>query len=414
MVNPSAMSGRRQRVRASWFWSVENEPCPDAELEFEIGPSQRTRDAIPKVELDGYCIVPAAINSHTHFDLSFVERPIPANGRFVEWILGVVQARLEYVRSGSGDSQAFELAWLRGLQECRSYGTRAVVDMTPIGLCGFVASQDFAEHDCRLISLFELLEPTTQRAEETRNFLERAEKQAEVQKGTSKKWGLSPHAPYTVSAALLQRAMANVESALTSIHFLESQSEVEFLEKRTGELADFSVGLNDRLESIEHVLSIFAGCASPLLLAHCNYPTEMVLQWLAEHRHKVAVVYCPRTHQHFGHSPYPMDEFLSRNVRVLLGTDSLASNPDLDIRQEAVCVARNYPNLSAEKIWRMFTVDAAGVHSDSMYRSDKGVWNIDDWAAIPIPNSCTESHEIPQACLERLLQSKPLRSFILT
>ena len=48
-----------------------------------------------------------------------------------------------------------------------------------------------------------------------------------------------------------------------------------------------------------------------------------------------SIVYCPRTHAAFGHPPHPFRDFLARGVRVALGTDSLASNPDLDLLAEA-------------------------------------------------------------------------------
>ena len=40
------------------------------------------------------------------------------------------------------------------------------------------------------------------------------------------------------------------------------------------------------------------------------------------------LVYCPRTHAAFGHPPHPFRDFLAQGVRVALGTDGLASNPD--------------------------------------------------------------------------------------
>ena len=55
-----------------------------------------------------------------------------------------------------------------------------------------------------------------------------------------------------------------------------------------------------------------------------------------------SVAYCPRTHAAFGHPPHPFREFLARGVRVCLATDSLASNPDLDILAEARVVRSRY------------------------------------------------------------------------
>jgi cytosine/adenosine deaminase-related metal-dependent hydrolase len=72
-----------------------------------------------------------------------------------------------------------------------------------------------------------------------------------------------------------------------------------------------------------------------------------------------SVVYCPRTHTAFGHPPHPFRQFLARGVRVALGTDSLASNPDLSVLAEARFVHRQHPDLSAEVVLRMATLSGA-------------------------------------------------------
>src|SRR5262249_18301442 len=73
----------------------------------------------------------------------------------------------------------------------------------------------------------------------------------------------------------------------------------------------------------------------------------------------VSIVYCPRTHAAFGHAPYPLREYLAAGVRVALGTDSLASNPDLDVLAEARLVRRFFPDVPAADVIRMVTRDAA-------------------------------------------------------
>ena len=67
------------------------------------------------------------------------------------------------------------------------------------------------------------------------------------------------------------------------------------------------------------------------LFVHCNYLAARLSRSSPNH----SIVYCPRTHAAFGHPPHPFREFLARGVRVCLATDSLASNPDLDILAEA-------------------------------------------------------------------------------
>jgi cytosine/adenosine deaminase-related metal-dependent hydrolase len=96
------------------------------------------------------------------------------------------------------------------------------------------------------------------------------------------------------------------------------------------------------------------GIGTPLLLIHGNYwsPPQTVP---ANH----TVVYCPRTHAAFGHPPHPFRDFLARGVRVALGTDSLASNPDLHILAEARFIHARYPDVPGPALLRMLTLSGA-------------------------------------------------------
>ena len=57
--------------------------------------------------------------------------------------------------------------------------------------------------------------------------------------------------------------------------------------------------------------------------------------------------------------PHPFRDFLARGVRVALGTDSLASNPDLDILAEARFVHAHHPFVLGATLLRMATLDGA-------------------------------------------------------
>ena len=106
-------------------------------------------------------------------------------------------------------------------------------------------------------------------------------------------------------------------------------------------------------EDIGHVLRLLNG-RSPTLLVHCNFlpPDDPIPA-------NASVVYCPRTHAAFGHPQHPLREFQRRGVRVALGTDSLASNPDLSILSEMRFLASRHPDLPADLILRMGTLCGA-------------------------------------------------------
>jgi cytosine/adenosine deaminase-related metal-dependent hydrolase len=95
------------------------------------------------------------------------------------------------------------------------------------------------------------------------------------------------------------------------------------------------------------------------LVIHGNYLGNDEWRFLAAHCHRMSLVYCPRTHSYFAHPRYPLTQLLAAGVTVALGTDSRASNPDLDLLAEMRHVARLYAELNPQEILRMGTLAGA-------------------------------------------------------
>jgi cytosine/adenosine deaminase-related metal-dependent hydrolase len=106
------------------------------------------------------------------------------------------------------------------------------------------------------------------------------------------------------------------------------------------------------------------------LVVHGNYLADDELQFLATHPH-MTLVYCPRTHAYFGHAPHPWRTLQLHGGRVILGTDSRASNPDLDLFAEAKFLAARHPQVDPAELLAMITRQAA----EALFgeRSDIGV-----------------------------------------
>ena len=73
----------------------------------------------------------------------------------------------------------------------------------------------------------------------------------------------------------------------------------------------------------------------------------------------MSLVFCPRTHRYFRHTAYPIHAIIERGINLAVGTDSLASNPDLNVLQELREIARTYPQIADETIIEMGTINGA-------------------------------------------------------
>ena len=304
-------------------------------------------------DLGNVALLPGLINAHTHLELSDVEQPIgAAGGGFVAWIE-------ELIRRRQGRSLSAEAVIAGGLAESVRQGVVAVADTVQPGW----PPGAYCAAPIDTAAFLELIGPT---AESVTAELELAT--GHLSQGIGAKiLGLSPHAPHTVHDALLDAiaTLAARSGTLLSMHLAESREEMQLLRWGTGPLREL-LAARGRWEA-----SRFTVPKRPLdylkrlaqagraLVVHGNYLDDEEIAFLGQHRAGLSVVYCPRSHAHFGHSPYPLAKMLAAGVRVALGTDSRASAPDLSVLAEMRAAARQHREVPGEAIVRMATLDAA-------------------------------------------------------
>jgi cytosine/adenosine deaminase-related metal-dependent hydrolase len=262
-------------------------------------------------------VLPGLVNAHTHLDLGALRgRLPPPGGDFTAWLRAVI----DYRRSSS--TEEWLAAARAGVAESLRAGTTLVGDIST----GGVSSEALAAGPLRATSYFELIGLTRPRARQAwadaRAWLRR---QAVTD---TYRPGLSPHAPYTVRRGLFRLAART--GLPLAVHLAETRAELELLVSQTGPIRQFLESLGawdpDGLVPALGWTTDLLARGGPLALAHGNY--------LEGPPARAVVVYCPRTHAYFGHPQHPFAALLRAGGRVALGTDSLASNPDLSVLAE--------------------------------------------------------------------------------
>jgi cytosine/adenosine deaminase-related metal-dependent hydrolase len=179
-----------------------------------------------------------------------------------------------------------------------------------------------------------------------------------------------------------------------AVHLAESEAELELLYHRRGPFVAFlkGLGLWDDAELAAGFPEVMAVCdfRQPRLFVHGNRlpPTVRISRGSA-------IVYCPRTHAAFGHPPHPFRSFLSQGATVCLGTDSLASNPDLDLLAEARFVRARAPDLPGDVLLKMATQSGAEAlgWGDECGTLEPG--KSADVVAVPLPDTdAADPHEL--------------------
>jgi cytosine/adenosine deaminase-related metal-dependent hydrolase len=346
-------------VTARWVFPVSGPPLEGGRVTIQgerivaVEPRGRRAD----VDLGDAAILPGLVNAHTHLDLSGMRDLAPPSPDFTGWLRQVIAHRRgrspEQVRA---DVEA-------GLAECLRCGTTLLGDISGDG-----GSWDVLAHaPLHAVVFRELLGLTEDRANRA---VEEAEHWLEAHLATETcRPGLSPHAPYSVRSNLFGRAAvrANRVKCPLAVHLAETLAELDLLHRRRGPFVPFlkEIGVWDPkgLAKSPRLVMGICDCFIPLLFIHGNF-----LAPSANIPRKATIVYCPRTHAAFGHPPHPFRDFLARGVRVALGTDSLASNPDLDLFAEARFVHHCNPDVPGATLLRMATLsgaEALGWHDET-------------------------------------------------
>jgi cytosine/adenosine deaminase-related metal-dependent hydrolase len=367
---------------ARWIVPVSSEPLEGGTITVEgttIAAVEPKGVRTPDVDLGNVAIIPGLVNCHTHLDLSGARGKIPPTNpeHFTDWLKGVIA----YRRSRTPEQTQADIR--EGLAECLRYGTTLVGDITAGG-----ASWDaLVVAQLRAVAFLELIGLKLERAEVSRHKAE-----AWMNEGESNfcRRALSPHAPYSVhkdlfvEAGRLCRLFENGKRPL-AIHLGECREEIDLLHRKHGPFRAFLESMNvwDREGLSDDFASIMKCCdfGQPKLFIHMNHVAPS-----ARIPRNSTCIYCPRTHAAFGHPRHPFREFQARGVRVALGTDSLASNPDLDLLAEARFIHSIRPEVPCEELLRMATLTGAEALGWADETGSLEVGKSADFVVLPLPD----------------------------
>lgn len=279
----------------------------------------------------GAALLPGLVNTHTHLELTGLDGQVPDDG-FIAWI-GTLRAR-----KAERTPECFLEAARRGVRDGWAIGVTTVADTGDTG----AVARALSELGGSGIAYQEVFGPHPDQVDASMAGL-RAQIAALAPLASPRvRLGVSPHAPYSVSAPLYAAASAwaRLERLPLAVHLAESEDESLLL----GGSGGFAEMWRRR--------------GIPLLETGCS-PVE----WLARHgvlgretlcihvvragagdvatlaRTGAAVAHCPRSNLRHGHGTAPLGALLDAGIRVGVGTDSVASVAPLDLLAEARAAA---------------------------------------------------------------------------
>lgn len=325
---------------AHWLLPIIHEPIENGAIAVEdsqivaVGARTEVLGQFPDARVHDFgeaAIIPGLVNTHSHLELTAMRGFLEAEEEdFFAWLRKLTIARM------SMTSDDLVISATCGAIEAARAGITCVGDSSSSAIDSMKALQDAG---LRGIVYQESFGPDPNFAPmNVRKLREQVDSMFALQTNLVRA-GVSPHAPYTVSAPQLEliSRMAIDEKLPLMMHAAESEAERLFMLKGEGAFAD---GLRKRgiewyapgLSSIQYLDRHGVMDTKPLL-AHCIHVDDADIELI--NQRNAGIAHCPKSNAKLRHGRAPLGKFLEQKVKVGLGSDSVASNNTCDILEEA-------------------------------------------------------------------------------
>jgi len=348
--------------------------------------------AAADVDLGNVAILPGLVNAHTHLELSFLRDRIPPAQAFVDWIRGVVASR---ARAGDPRGPEVLQSIEEGIAEAIRCGTALVGDISNT----LIPFEFLARSRLGGIVFHELIRFN---APEPEAYVEQAVGRLQALGAAERvRTSLAAHAPYSVAPLVfraIRKAVDRWPSVPTSVHLCESPEEMEFIASGTGAWREFLHEMGAWSASW-----VPPGTSPVQYLDDCGFLDDRVLAIhgvqmsssdLARLRARgTTLVTCPRSNARTGVGNPPLEAFYASGVRVAVGTDSLASTPDLNVFAELAVMRVLAPLVPASDLLDSATRQGARALG---FDADFGTIDVDKIArllAVDVPGAVVDVEE---------------------
>jgi cytosine/adenosine deaminase-related metal-dependent hydrolase len=347
-------------IRARYVLPMDQPPIDDGAVVVEgdkivaVGKTSEIRAAHPgeMLDLGERVLAPGLINAHCHLDYTRLRGEVGWHGSFTAWILQLVSAK----KLHSEKDFVNGIDW--GLDMLAKSGTTTVVNIESYPkLIEKAKPAKLRVWWC--LELIDLNQPG-----ESKAVADAAMEFIAAHPNVLGGFGLSPHAPYTVSGELyrLSTQYARGRNMPLMTHVAESEEEDEMIRRGTGQMYDYFLRAGRDMSDCKRagpvqLLSEYGVLGPGCIAAHANILTPLDLTLLRQTG--THVVHCPKAHRFFHRDMPFLQTMRDQGINVCLGTDSMASNDSLNMLDEMQQMAQVFPRLSAQELLEMATVNAA-------------------------------------------------------
>lgn len=298
---------------------------------------------------------PGFVNCHCHIELSHLRNMIPEKTGLYGFVSHVMKLR-------KFQPSEIKKASIEAIAEMRKNGIVAVGDIcnTTDSLSAKLQS-DLQFHNFIEIAGF------LPHQMETR-FMNGQKVKAEMKiVGEST---IVPHAPYSVSSMLFEKINVDNENKIISIHNQETPDENLFYQEKKGDFCDLYQRWNADISYFHptgktSLQSYFPKLTLPkkILLVHNTMTSKEDIEWInlqiKKQKTQLFWTLCPNANWFIERKMPPVEMLMQQRQTITLGTDSIASNYQLNILSEINRIQFHFPQIAKETLLQWATINGA-------------------------------------------------------
>ena len=352
----------------------------------ELPRVQQQYPQVPVTEHGQAVLTPALVNAHIHLELSHLTAlaDAPLDTTFTGWISRLLQLR---DRLGATGEEVEQAARRTAEQQYRA-GVGVLADIGNTAM-GRTLSATFPGRLLPFVEYLGLAERTLAKNEQR---LEREDDSAFC----------SGHAPYSTHPRLLRRLKERARALghIFPIHTAEPAAEGEMIREGKGEMVEF-IRQRDFWDNsfvprgsggTIHYFRDLDLLDSRTLCIHAIHVSAEEIRMMAGEGVKVCL--CPGSNQFLRTGTAPVRAYLDHGMLPALGTDSLASNPQLSLWREMRLLAEAQPTVAAAEIFRMATLGGAAALGMENRLGTLAAGKEADLLAVPLPMEMKNDEQV--------------------
>jgi aminodeoxyfutalosine deaminase len=299
---------------------------------------------------------PGFINCHCHLELSHLKNTIPQKTGLVNFVQHVMSNRAasneeKLAAMQSAENELYKSGIVAVGDICNTADTIPIKHSSKIHWHNFIEVSGFVDAGAE-------------------KRLEEIKKIAHQFSIFNLQFSTVPHAPYSVSKKLFDLLNILPNNNLISIHNQESEEENRLYKNKTGNFLElyknFGIDISSFVPSGKTSLQTWLPYFTKnqkIIAVHNTFTNKEDLEFakLSTLNHQLSTIFClcPNANLYIENALPPIDLLVENNCTIVLGTDSLASNTQLNMLEEIKTIQQYYPKIELQTLLQWATSNGA-------------------------------------------------------